>query len=49
MCCVEPSGSHPKRGKALGRKPGARTLKLPSTVWAAELRDAGYCGGSLTY
>ena len=48
MSC-EPSGSQPKRGKALGRKSGDRTLKLPSTVWAADPRDAGCCGGSLTY
>jgi hypothetical protein len=46
---LEPSGLHPKRGTGLDWKPGAHTLKLPSTVWAAELRDAGYCGGSLTY
>ena len=45
MC---PQGRTPRMGKALGGKPGARTLKLPSTVWASELRDAGYCRGSLT-
>jgi len=36
----------PKKGEALGRKPGAHTLKLSSTVWAAELRDTDACGGS---
>jgi len=32
-------------GKALDRKPGARTLKPPLTVWAAKLRGTDSCGG----
>jgi len=46
---VSPQVRTPRMGKALGGKPGARTLKLASTVWAAVPRDAGYCGRLLTY
>jgi hypothetical protein len=35
--------SHPVKGEALDPKPGARTLKLPSTVWAAEPRAIDFC------
>jgi len=35
----------PIEGEALDRKPGARTLKSPSTVWGAELRNTYPCGG----
>ena len=40
---AEPSGSHAK-WEALDLKPGAGTLKLPLTVWAAEPRTIDSCG-----
>jgi len=38
--CSEPSGPRQKRknSEALDTKPGARTLNLPPTIWAAEHR-----------
>jgi hypothetical protein len=42
-------GVAPNRGEALGRKPGARILKLPSNIWGAELRNTDSCGGLWAY
>jgi hypothetical protein len=44
ICYFEPPGSHLIKGRALDRKPGARSLKLPSNVWAAEPQTLGSCG-----
>jgi hypothetical protein len=37
---MNPQGRNPKRGTALGYKPGARTIITSLTVWAARPRDA---------
>ena len=34
----------PNKGEAPDRKPVVRTLKLPSTVWVAELRAIDHVG-----
>jgi hypothetical protein len=43
---VEPSRSHPIKGRALDQKLWARTVKSSSTVWAAERQTVGFVGNS---